>query len=92
MRAIFRKEFPNDFLMRIRMRHFPKIVSAWDIRMSQVSEWETRMGYPHEQGIRMGCPNGFLQSSRAGFLKPHKLSQLSQLSVVASTFDYYHYQ
>jgi hypothetical protein len=56
MRAIFRKEFPNDFLMRIRMRHFPKIVSAWDIRMSQVSEWEARMG--------------FAQSSRGGFLKP----------------------
>ncbi len=55
------------------MRHFPKIVSAWDIRMSQVSEWEARMGYPHEPGIRMGCPNGFLQSSRAGFLKPDKL-------------------
>ena len=66
MRAIFRKEFPNDFLMRIRMRHFPKIVSAWDIRMSQVSEWEARMG--------------FAQSSRGGFLKPDKQYVLRNLN------------
>ena len=54
----FRMAFPNGFQFRIRMRHFPKIVSAWDIRMSQVSEWEARMG--------------FAQSSRCGFLKPDK--------------------
>ncbi len=41
--------------------------------MSKVSEWGVRMGDPHEQGIRMGCPNGFLQSSRAGFLKPDNI-------------------
>ncbi len=44
------------------MRHFPKIVSAWDIRMSQVSEWEVRMGF---------CDS--LETMFCGFLKPDNI-------------------